>query len=62
MYIAKICNYKARVFNLIPAIVLTPNPVGMIIAFKMFFWHFGIMLAWKNNCKKLDKRLEIVLN
>ena len=41
MKLTKFCFYRARVFNLLPAVVITPLDYGFIFAAKLWFYHIG---------------------
>jgi len=43
--IDKICCYRGTNFNLLPAILLTPQYNGFIIAFKFWDFHLGFRFA-----------------
>ena len=49
MTISKTCVYRARVFNLLPAVTVNPLLcssvlVHVIVALKLFNYHFGIRI------------------
>lgn len=39
--LTKHCNYRATVFNVLPAVVITPLESGFIVAIKWGFRHLG---------------------